>query len=159
MRIYIFPQTWFSGVQKALKNIQTQLYCDQISNRDREKCQVYFLRNQETVLFPNYSRYRVHHRVYKHYCHVFISRLILCNCTQHKCEMISKTNIYRIETKEQAIDVTKIIWTSPYNYTITWSYIWATTWQKQQNECVPSEDSDQPGHPPSLIRVFANMGS
>ena len=26
---------------------------------------------------------------------------------------------------------------------------------KQQNECAPSEDSDQPGHPPSLIRVFA----
>ena len=25
----------------------------------------------------------------------------------------------------------------------------------QQNECSPSEDSDQPGHPPSLIRVFA----
>ena len=33
--------------------------------------------------------------------------------------------------------------------------IWAATWQNQQNECVPSEDSDQPGHPPSLIRVFA----
>ena len=32
---------------------------------------------------------------------------------------------------------------------------WATTWQNQQNECAPSEDSDQPGHPPSLIRVFA----
>ena len=29
------------------------------------------------------------------------------------------------------------------------------TWQNQQNECAPSEDSDQPGHPPSLIRVFA----
>ena len=28
------------------------------------------------------------------------------------------------------------------------------TWQNQQNECAPSEDSDQPGHPPSLIRVF-----
>ena len=27
--------------------------------------------------------------------------------------------------------------------------------KKQQNECAPSEDSDQPGHPPSLIRVFA----
>ena len=26
---------------------------------------------------------------------------------------------------------------------------------KQQNECAPSEDSDQPGHPPSPIRVFA----
>ena len=27
--------------------------------------------------------------------------------------------------------------------------------------CAPSEDSDQPGHPPSLIRVFAvrSMGS
>ena len=29
------------------------------------------------------------------------------------------------------------------------------TWQNQQNGCVSSEDSDQPGHPPSLIRVFA----
>ena len=38
---------------------------------------------------------------------------------------------------------------------------WVTTWQHQQNECAPSEDSDQPGHPPSLIRVFAvrSMGS
>ena len=26
---------------------------------------------------------------------------------------------------------------------------------KQQSDCAPSEDSDQPGHPPSLIRVFA----
>ena len=32
---------------------------------------------------------------------------------------------------------------------------WATTWQNQQNECVPSEDPDQPGHLPNLIRVFA----
>ena len=24
----------------------------------------------------------------------------------------------------------------------------------QQNDCASSEDSDQPGHPPSLIRVF-----
>ena len=33
--------------------------------------------------------------------------------------------------------------------------IWATTWQNQQSDCGPSEDSDQPGHAPSLIRVFA----
>ena len=32
---------------------------------------------------------------------------------------------------------------------------WATTWQNQQNKCAPSEDSDQPGYPPSLIGVFA----
>ena len=33
--------------------------------------------------------------------------------------------------------------------------IWVATWQNQQNECAPNEDSDQPGHPPSLIKVFA----
>ena len=34
-------------------------------------------------------------------------------------------------------------------HTVFWQflYIWAATWQKQQNECAPSEDSDQPGHP------------
>ena len=33
--------------------------------------------------------------------------------------------------------------------------IWAVPWQNQQCGCAPREDSDQPGHPPSLIRVFA----
>ena len=33
--------------------------------------------------------------------------------------------------------------------------IWAASWQNQQNEWAPSDDSDQPWHPPSLIRVFA----
>ena len=42
-----------------------------------------------------------------------------------------------------------------YCYCLSTQLIWATTWQNQQSECVPSEDSDQPGHPPSLIRVFA----
>ena len=32
---------------------------------------------------------------------------------------------------------------------------WSASWQNQQSECMPSEDSDRPGHPPSLIRVFA----
>ena len=43
-----------------------------------------------------------------------------------------------------------------------WSYntrvtrkTWATTWQNQRSDCAPSEGSDQPGHPPSLIRIFA----
>ena len=35
------------------------------------------------------------------------------------------------------------------------SYICAASWQNQQNNCTPSEDSDQPGYPPSLIIVFA----
>ena len=33
--------------------------------------------------------------------------------------------------------------------------IWAAWWQNQQCGCAPSEDSDQPGHPPSMNRVFA----
>ena len=37
-------------------------------------------------------------------------------------------------------------WVSPCSYT------WVVTWQNQQNGCAPSEDSDQPGHPPSLIQ-------
>ena len=32
--------------------------------------------------------------------------------------------------------------------------MWAATQQNQQNGCAPSEDSDQPWHPPSLIGVF-----
>ena len=34
------------------------------------------------------------------------------------------------------------------------SHIWAASWQNQQMACAPSEDSDQPGHASSLIRVF-----
>ena len=34
--------------------------------------------------------------------------------------------------------------------------IWAASWQKNNKmACAPSENSDQPGYPPSLIRVFA----
>ena len=33
--------------------------------------------------------------------------------------------------------------------------LWAATWQNHESEYALSEDSDQPGHPPSLIRVFA----
>ena len=38
---------------------------------------------------------------------------------------------------------------------------WAASWQNQQSGYVHNNDSDQPGHPPSLIRVFAvrSMGS
>ena len=44
-------------------------------------------------------------------------------------------------------------WLLLYLFDVTASVrqnIWAATWQNQQNECAPSEDSDQLGHPPSL---------
>ena len=39
--------------------------------------------------------------------------------------------------------------------------IWAASWQNQQNDCAHSENSDQLGHPPRLIRAFAvrSLGS
>ena len=48
-----------------------------------------------------------------------------------------------------------------YQFLFCFVNIWARTWQNQQNECAPSENSDQPGHSPSLIRVIAvrSMGS
>ena len=38
---------------------------------------------------------------------------------------------------------------------LSWREAWAASWQTNKMACAPSEDSDQPGHPPSLIRVFA----
>ena len=38
-----------------------------------------------------------------------------------------------------------------YIHQIIWYTKWAASWQNQQNDCDPSEDSDQPGHQPSLI--------
>ena len=50
-----------------------------------------------------------------------------------------------------------VMW-SPFKvslYFIIVQIIWVATWQNQQTECAHSKDSDQPGHPPRLIRVFA----
>ena len=38
---------------------------------------------------------------------------------------------------------------------VNWVCKWATSRQNQQNDNAPNKDSDQPGHPPCLIRVFA----
>ena len=44
---------------------------------------------------------------------------------------------------------------SPIGDCVLQSKKWAASWQNQQNGMCTSEDSDQPGYPPSLIRVFA----
>ena len=49
----------------------------------------------------------------------------------------------------------RLFWLCQSTYNNTNFDKWATTWQNKQNGCAHSEDSDQPGHPPSLIRVFA----
>ena len=50
---------------------------------------------------------------------------------------------------------TAALWALPFKSPKNKFVKLAATWQKQQTECVSSEDSDQPGHPPSLISVFA----
>ena len=47
------------------------------------------------------------------------------------------------------------------NHSCYFLFIWATAWQNIQKDLHPMEDSDQPGHPPGLTRVFAvrSMGS
>ena len=51
----------------------------------------------------------------------------------------------------------QIVWTILFvlllKYLIVWD-MWAASWRNLQNDCAPSEDPDQPGHLPSLIRVF-----
>ena len=54
-----------------------------------------------------------------------------------------------------------LIWseTPKTGFLMTWlkswrSAKWAAKWQNQQNECAPSEDSDQPGH-----STWRNIGS
>ena len=45
--------------------------------------------------------------------------------------------------------------TGPFSYNKAGSNYMSRLMTKPINGCAPSEDSDQPGHPPSLIRVFA----
>ena len=40
-------------------------------------------------------------------------------------------------------------------WSCTWTFMHCSVDKTQQNGCAPSEDSDQPGHPPSLIRDLA----
>ena len=53
------------------------------------------------------------------------------------------------------ISVYLMVWNFWLYLTFGYEHIWATSCQNQQNGSLPSKDSDQPGHPPSLIRVFA----
>ena len=73
----------------------------------------------------------------------------------HMYNLDNNRNIHNIYQLTTYIQHTR---TSLYRY--FWdpngklAFLWAAAWQNQQNDSEPSEDSDQPGHPPSLIRVF-----
>ena len=42
----------------------------------------------------------------------------------------------------------KLIWANMWTF-LSQLKKWASTWQNQQRDCAPSEDSDEPGHPSS----------
>ena len=67
------------------------------------------------------------------------------------------TNFFRVNPATGEVSLSQPLFAvdSFSSVTVSMKSRWATTWQNQQNECAPSEDSDQPGHPLSLIRVFA----
>ena len=79
-------------------------------------------------------------------------------CSREGGHRISDVNVININHRNELLVMNN---TTGNNVTEDVINITAATWQNQQNECAPSEDSDQPGRPPSLIRVFAvrSMGS
>ena len=88
---------------------------------------------------------------------------INCAATQFLCsgifdpwpliECIAKTQI-RLYVILLVLQCSGLCYKSGFSVLLS-KVIWAAAWQNQQSGCAPSEDSDQPGHPPSLIRVFA----
>ena len=79
--------------------------------------------------------------------------------------MSHNTRSFRICPRSVLQNLLYIVATSCCNSLYIRSAIWlsglrvrnwcAASWQNQQCGCAPSEDSDQSGHPPSLISAFA----
>ena len=80
-----------------------------------------------------------------------LSRSLPSNTVVARCVVVSGSR------KETLIAGNEISFLMIHVYSMWKSFIikTAATWQNQQSDCAPREDSDQPGHPPSLIRVFA----
>ena len=115
--------------------------------------------------------------VFKHFTTVFLSVLpthfmyrlftwsLVVRCLQNHPHFLTRSSYipvrYVVRYRRKVF-----VWGEMYSYSFTsgktylviqtWRIVkWATTWQNQQSDCASIEDSDQPGHPPSLIRVFA----
>ena len=73
---------------------------------------------------------------------------------KHSLTPQSSKCILRVITRKQWKPKTKH---SYFNYKTF--IIWAASWQNQQSKCAPSEDSDQPGHPPRLRRLRSAWAS
>ena len=80
------------------------------------------------------------------------------DCNSFLCRYCPLSSFYTFGRQYHHMDsLWRLKQVTDYFYWDFWTKesIWAATWQNKQSDCAPSEDSDQPGHPPSLIRVFA----
>ena len=77
------------------------------------------------------------------FCKSSLFMKILCHTDENIRFPIEQRSFYNVTGRRERVFHTKT------------TKFWAVSWQHQQRGCAPSEDSDQPGHPPSLIRVFA----
>ena len=113
--------------------------------------------------------------VFKHFTTVFLSVLpthfmhrlftwsLVVRCLQNHPHFLTRSSYipvtYVVKYRRKVFvwgEMYSYIFTSGKTYLViqTWRIVkWATTWQNQQSDCAPSEDSDQPGHPPSLISL------
>ena len=73
--------------------------------------------------------------------------IIKVSCNQNKKKVISFECYVTVEIWNQCIN--------QYGHQLSFIFIWTASWQNKQSDCVPGKDPDQPGHLPSLIRVFA----
>ena len=77
---------------------------------------------------------------------------VIIHCLSVSCKQI---NLIFFTTDHQTVNY----YSTMHSLTYAWTYtIWATASQNQQNDCASSEDSNQPGHLPSLS-VWRNIGS
>ena len=89
----------------------------------------------ESDVKPEYTHTWTNDKAYHVHVHIQIARGLRGVCLRLKRSCITSVSSY-------------------YSYIPVVPRIWAASWQNQQNDCAPSEDSDQPGHPLGLIRVF-----
>ena len=106
--------------------------------------------------------------VFKHFTTVFLSVLpthfmhrlftwsLVVRCLQNHPHFLTRSSYIPVRYVGEKCILIALRAEKTYLVIQTWRIVkWATAWQNQQSDCAPSEDSDQPGHPPSLIRVFA----
>ena len=136
-------ETWANGIDPHNMAVAQCLHCShtRLSIKNKIKWKIY-----QTILFTFYSPGDAHHERLRDEDDELLQFAIQQSLMDSGTEA-DQVLPWKVGKK---FGHRKNFYKYHYNRTM-----WAATWQNQHNECAPSEDSDQPGHPPSLIRVFS----